>query len=246
MAINIESCSTTALGLISAAALAGAAASGLGLMEVKALEGTKFLAVLGVAVLVVLMFRDRLNKFNFLGISGELTQVKQSIDLVAAKTEALSTQTEALSTRTEQLNTKAEELKTLQVLATAPKEELAVAGSATAQASAESDPNKGQFGGKAIRDGLILSAAVTDAIGHPGYFRVDLSVAAQGGLRDLVEFHLHDSFHPPVQVVKPVGNEAQLTLLSYGAFTVGAVIGPTRLELDLAENPSFPSAFRAS
>jgi hypothetical protein len=73
--------------------------------------------------------------------------------------------------------------------------------------------------------------------------------AAPGSANKLtkkVTFHLHDSFEKPVREVTAVGGEARLAVSSYGAFTVGVLIGldETMLEIDLAEVESAPPAFR--
>lgn len=62
-----------------------------------------------------------------------------------------------------------------------------------------------------------------------------------------VEFHLHPTFARPMQIVPVQDGRATLKLQTWGAFTVGAVAdnGRTSLELDLAQNPSFPEVFRS-
>lgn len=55
-------------------------------------------------------------------------------------------------------------------------------------------------------------------------------------LTDSVTFHLHTTFAKPVIKVKPSGNKAEINLVAWGAFTVGAETdeGNTKLELDIA------------
>lgn len=111
----------------------------------------------------------------------------------------------------------------------------------------EEDKNKGQFGKEAARNGLLLSATVQPSDVRPGWFRIDLAVTGVARkLVDPVEFHLHETFSPSVQPISPVDNHARLTVLAWGAFTVGAVAdhGNTLLELDLSADPTFPKAFR--
>ena len=82
---------------------------------------------------------------------------------------------------------------------------------------------------------------------RPGWFRVDLLVSAIGrSLVHLVEFHLHETFSPSVQVVKPKADEARLTVLAWGAFTAGVIAdrGQTRLQLNLADDTSLSREFR--
>ena len=114
------------------------------------------------------------------------------------------------------------------------------------------DPQKGRFGGKAESNRRKLSAAVADSF-VPGFYKVTLSVKATDASHPLdsdVVFYLHDSFNPSVYLIKPadfVGDVASVAgILSYGAFTVGAITdnGNTLLELDLAEDKSFPKEFR--
>jgi cellulose biosynthesis protein BcsQ len=109
------------------------------------------------------------------------------------------------------------------------------------------DPQKGLWGGHPQSDGRELTAAVRAVT--EDYFEITLDVHATTGapLTGDVEFHLHPTFAKPVQVVTPVDGRATLKLLGWGAFTAGAVAdnGRTKLELDLAQDPSFPANFRA-
>ena len=63
---------------------------------------------------------------------------------------------------------------------------------------------------------------------------------------DLVIFALHPTFgDPPARIVTVEDGEAELTLLSYGSFTVGAIADDgTELELDLAELPGVSQTFK--
>jgi hypothetical protein len=109
-----------------------------------------------------------------------------------------------------------------------------------------SDPQKSRWGGKAESGGRMVSAAVFNET--PQTYRVNLSVTATSGppLSGEVIFHLHHSFQPPQRHVKVEKGSARLSLLAYGAFTVGVETdgGSTRLELDLAQDESFPQEFR--
>jgi cellulose biosynthesis protein BcsQ len=109
------------------------------------------------------------------------------------------------------------------------------------------DPQFGLWGRKAERNKRVLSARVR-AMEDADWFRVDLSVQpANGGpsLRGPVRFHLHPSIKRHVRDVDPDGGAAKLSVLAYGAFTVGAEAdgGKTVLELDLAALPRAPRAF---
>ena len=114
------------------------------------------------------------------------------------------------------------------------------------------DPQKGRFGGLAERNFRKLEAKVTPSTSK-GFYNVDISVRSTDEvnhpLKEKVIFYIHDSFRPSVYTITPVNGKAEDNeILSYGAFTVGAVAdhGETLLELDLAEDPSFPKEFRES
>jgi hypothetical protein len=111
------------------------------------------------------------------------------------------------------------------------------------------DPRKGMFGGVAIRNGRALSASVR-ATRSPNWFSVSMVVRAQSGapLEGEVRYYLHDTFKKPVYAVQARKGEAELTVVVYGAFTVGACCdgGATELELDLAGLLDAPKRFRES
>jgi cellulose biosynthesis protein BcsQ len=108
------------------------------------------------------------------------------------------------------------------------------------------DPNKGRFGGSPIASGRKLAALVEPL--SEDWFAVTLEVSRFGGesLEGIVEFHLHPTFARSVERVEVKDGKASLRLHAWGAFTAGAVAddGMTRLELDLAEDPSLPRKFR--
>jgi len=115
------------------------------------------------------------------------------------------------------------------------------------------DPQKGRFGGKSVNNGRALKATVTKAL-IPDFYNVTIWVESTDSERPLnsdVVFYLHDSFRPSVYNITPKdfedGKAIGKDILSYGAFTVGAVTdnGQTLLELDLAEQKEFPEKFRA-
>ena len=108
------------------------------------------------------------------------------------------------------------------------------------------DPQKGRWGGQALRSGRELSATVRELSDH--WYEVVLEVKSRPDdpLQGAVQFHLHPTFARPVQVVEAKDGRATLALRVWGAFTVGAVAddGRTTLELDLAADERFPEAFR--
>jgi hypothetical protein len=128
---------------------------------------------------------------------------------------------------------------------------LARVGTAAPQpGGAEDDPWKGVFGGSPIAAGRRLDASV-EPLGIDGQiFTVRLRVTStmpDKPLRDAVQFFLHPTFANDRPVVTVGSNgAAELVLRAYGAFTVGVLAdeGNTRLELDLAELPHAPRAFR--
>ncbi|HEY9002752.1 MAG TPA: YEATS-associated helix-containing protein [Mucilaginibacter sp.] len=114
------------------------------------------------------------------------------------------------------------------------------------------DPQKGRFGGKSVNNGRALKATVTNSL-IPDFYNVTIWVESTDNDRPLdsdVVFYLHDSFRPSVYSIKvnefEDGKAIDKDILSYGAFTVGAVTdnGQTLLEFDLAEQPEFPKNFR--
>jgi hypothetical protein len=112
------------------------------------------------------------------------------------------------------------------------------------------DPNKGQFGGEANRDGLVLSIANARTSGD-SWLTYDLIVEDTRRpplLAGKVRFRLHPSFDEDNLVVPVKNGRAVLEDVgSYGAYTVGVLTEDgTPLELDLAEvdDPQIPKWFR--
>jgi hypothetical protein len=112
------------------------------------------------------------------------------------------------------------------------------------------DPQFGLWGGQASRNGRVLTARVRPMEGDldADWFRIDLAVHAARGrqpLRGPVRFHLDPSIKRPVREVTAEGGVARVSVLAYGAFTVGVEADGSRtvLELDLASLPHAPRAF---
>lgn len=110
------------------------------------------------------------------------------------------------------------------------------------------DPQKGQWGGQDIRNGRQLSAEVKP-VGDE-LFEVRLTVRPVGNAPPIegdVRFHLHDTFPRQVRTVKAKDGAASLSVVAWGAFTVGAEVRgepDTYLELDLADpRYGFPKKF---
>jgi hypothetical protein len=110
------------------------------------------------------------------------------------------------------------------------------------------DPQKGQWGGLAQRNGWRVSAAVSKI--SEGWFGIVLTVQSERHagktLTGAVSFHLHDTFLEPVETVQASEGKAVLHTQAYGAFTVGIHVecDNTLLEIDLAELEDAPKAFR--
>jgi hypothetical protein len=111
------------------------------------------------------------------------------------------------------------------------------------------DPQSGQWGEASERNGRRLVAEY--APGQRGWVNVTLKVTstdATAPLTQPVRFHLHDTFHPPVETVEPMNGVAQMSRLAWGAFTVGAEVAnepESYLELDLAHDPRAPEGWKA-
>lgn len=109
------------------------------------------------------------------------------------------------------------------------------------------DPEKGMWGGQSIVNEKRITAKVLPIESNPNLFKVILLVKSYDTSKFLgkVTFHLHPTFINSVQTVESENGEAQLHLIAYGAFTVGVQTEDgTKLELDLAEDVSFPFVFR--
>lgn len=112
------------------------------------------------------------------------------------------------------------------------------------------DPNKNKFGGSAVANGRVLRATIQPSESQTGLYRISLTVSStvnSNPLTGFVTFHIHPTFRQH-EVMRPVENGvASLTLVAWGAFTVGAVAdnGATRLELDLAEHPDATADFKS-
>ncbi|HYF30945.1 MAG TPA: pYEATS domain-containing protein [Chitinophagaceae bacterium] len=111
------------------------------------------------------------------------------------------------------------------------------------------DPHKNQFGGQSKANGREIKANVTPTSFDPDLFTVALEVTSTDTNRPLtgdVTFYLHPTFRDPVRKVTPVNGVANLSIISYGAFTVGVESdeGKTRLEIDLAQVAGIPEKFK--
>jgi hypothetical protein len=119
-----------------------------------------------------------------------------------------------------------------------------------AQPTYPDDPWRERFGSAPAGSGFTLSGEVTPVDENPDWFNVSLKVGANSErVRDLVAgkqsavFFLHQTFGPEPRLVQfDVDGVAPLSLVAYGAFTVGVLLEDgTRLELNLAGIPSAAS-----
>jgi hypothetical protein len=128
----------------------------------------------------------------------------------------------------------------------------AAAGAAGAAVEYPDDPQKGKFGGQPKQNGWAVSARSVRVLpGELCEFTIRVARDATAADATIAEFHLHDTFHPQTRTVPVTGGVAELTLVAYGAFTVGVNVRHdpasdpvARLELDLAEDSQFPKWFR--
>ncbi|ACK86385.1 hypothetical protein Mchl_5662 (plasmid) [Methylorubrum extorquens CM4] len=112
----------------------------------------------------------------------------------------------------------------------------------------DSDPNKGRFGGSPEQNGRRLRLVSSRVVEREEWMSLTLAVERVGDappLEGSVRLYMHPTFPEDEYDVKVTGGTARDTVLSTGAFTVGAVAdgGRTRLELDLAQENSLPPWF---
>jgi hypothetical protein len=111
------------------------------------------------------------------------------------------------------------------------------------------DPRKGQFGGSAVDNGLALQADFLKSTKDWADIRLRIiPEKSDDKLTDVsaVQFFLHNSFKPDRVKAPVIDGHAELTINSWGGFTVGVWV-PERnatLELDLAELPNAPTVVR--
>lgn len=107
------------------------------------------------------------------------------------------------------------------------------------KSSETDDPQKGKWGGKQDSNGRRITATILPLTGNDLYkiFLQVVSTDKSKPLKGFVRFHLHPTFPNAKPLVKVIDNEANLELIAWGSFTVGAEAdeGQTRLELNLAE-----------
>ena len=115
---------------------------------------------------------------------------------------------------------------------------------------ADDDRNAGRFGRLAVRDGYLLAAEL--ALYDPGeqmWGRVTASVRRVDGKplpgNAKVRFCLDETLPEPAREGEIVNGVARCVFQSSGAFTLGARVGSTALELDLRHIPGSSDLFRS-
>jgi len=115
------------------------------------------------------------------------------------------------------------------------------------------DPQKGRWGGRSFNGMRRLRVEIGNvnecASGHLMQFTLVLEPLANApALSGNVIFHLHPTFGSGMtRVVMSTPQDARLSLIAYGAFTVGVVADDgSALELDLSVEMGFPQWFRES
>lgn len=111
------------------------------------------------------------------------------------------------------------------------------------------DPQKNQWGNLSVNKNRKLNATVEPMSGNAKLYKIKLEVistSAADPLNGTVIFHLHPTFANPDQEIKVINGKAELLILSWGSFTVGAETDNKgiKLELDLAELPGVSEEFR--
>lgn len=110
------------------------------------------------------------------------------------------------------------------------------------------DPNAGHFGGLSERNGYsLLVRDIVNWSDHWATFILAVERVDGADVTQPIAFYLHPTFREVMVRVVPENGKATLKLHSWGAFTVGAVVGDsgTLLELDLEAEPRFSEIFRS-
>jgi hypothetical protein len=116
--------------------------------------------------------------------------------------------------------------------------------------SVRDDPWKGQFGGSSTAKDRRLEAKLSPVEGDSQIMTVNLQVTSVDHAKPLtgnVIFYLHPTFPQNIRTVEVKDGKAAVNLVSYGAFTVGALCdeGEVTLELDLSTLPDAKEPWRS-
>ncbi len=107
------------------------------------------------------------------------------------------------------------------------------------------DPNRGRFGGAAVRQGFGLEAGF-EMTKSRNWATIHLALRGPAEDGETAILYLHDSFRPMRRELRFEAGSAELKVTAWGGFTVGAWI-PSRaiaLELDLASIRGAPRIIR--
>lgn len=109
----------------------------------------------------------------------------------------------------------------------------------------KNDLQKGRFGGNASRGGFTASAEF-EKTRSKNWVKIVLRVEGPGRDGEEAQFHLHDSFMPPLRSRKFKAGVARLAVTVWGGFTLGVWIPAhdVELELDLTELDDAPRIVR--
>ncbi|SMF70893.1 hypothetical protein SAMN02982917_3955 [Azospirillum oryzae] len=109
----------------------------------------------------------------------------------------------------------------------------------------KNDLQKGRFGGEPRRGGFAVSAEF-EKTNSKNWTRAILRVEGPSRDGEAVQFHLHNSFKPPLETRKFRSGVAKLTVTVWGGFTLGVWIPAhgVELELDLAQLSDAPRIVR--
>jgi len=194
--------------------------------------------ILSALIMIVAYFLPRIQSLALPG--GATLQLREELKAVKEQANALQEASVEAGGRIHQGGAQLEELK--QNYSTEKMVR------ATASASHDDDPQKGRWGGFNKRNGRELTAQVS-VQPNLAYYDIVIQVkstSASNPLTGNVKFHLHNTFANPNPIINAENGVAELKLIAWGAFTVGAEAdnGSTRLELDLAKLHDAPEQFK--
>ncbi|WP_216332556.1 pYEATS domain-containing protein [Rhizobium sp. X9] len=117
------------------------------------------------------------------------------------------------------------------------------------QASFSTDPHKGKFGKRSSSKGLKLELVDWRPSNDPEFLALDIQLTAFKNSQPPsgpARFHLHPTFHPPLELVPWRDRRASFTCYAMGGFTLGVetMVDGILLELDLALDTRLPQWFR--
>ena len=188
----------------------------------------------------------------------QVTEAKQEVTVAKQETEAIKDQVSSeKSKESVEKNELASDISTIKLLKEKSSDELKGKLDLLKQKVkeelpnkpivVEDDPQKNRWGGKAENNGKQIRATVVQLEASSFYNILITVFDKEKPLNEPVAIFVHDSFRFPDNVlyVNPDANGvAQVTLIAYEAFTIGALFADgTELELDLNDQPGYPEKF---